>query len=508
MDFGTRTKNFFLLALCLFAVPVIAWLTTLYLAHDYENQFRNAVVNQSHILTAQEYESRGLHYLSFCKAARASGKSADVEKLCSEADEISEAQLASLATAGVGVILILLIFGARAIAGTSRTRMALVFGPLIRVVMLLLSLSVLAQAALFIYSFYTVEVTAIHRIHAGLIAALGVGALVACWQLLKGAFAFFKSTPMLLRAVELPRETHPKLYKFVEDIAAKLGASPPKQIVAGLEPNFFVTVSGINLLGSDRQLEGRTLFVSLGLMRMFSERELAAVVGHELGHFRGQDVEYSMKFAPTYRRLTESLQVLSISHGNAADLAKLPALMALVACWMEFATAERTVGRERELLADQAGASASDARSLATALLKVSLFGSSWNSVISANTDKLAEGEMYKNLSTFYAGLCDHLQKNMHWDEARQSLGETTQPHPVDTHPPLSVRLHSLRLSVEGFQAAELAVPEHTACELISNLDALEEELTLLEDRYLVAIGAVVVPDSSDKKAHPADSSG
>jgi len=82
------------------------------------------------------------------------------------------------------------------------------------------------------------------------------------------------------------------------------------------------------------------------------------------------------------------------------------------------------------------------------------------------------------------------------WSEMRKSLGETTQPHPVDTHPPLSVRLQSLKLSLDDIQPPEIAVPEHAACELVSNPNALEEELTL-EDRYLAAIGAVVLPDTS-----------
>lgn len=204
MDFGTRTRNLLLLALCLFAVPFLGWLTSLYMSHDYESQFRDVVVNKSHLLTAQEYKNRGLHYLSFCKKARATGHGKDVEALCSFADEIREVQLTVYATAGVGALLVLLIFGARVLAGTNRTRMALVFGPLIRGVMLLLAVSVLAQGALFIYSVYTLEVTAIHRIYPYLLAALGVGALVACWQLLKGAFSFFKDEPGFLHLEQAP----------------------------------------------------------------------------------------------------------------------------------------------------------------------------------------------------------------------------------------------------------------------------------------------------------------
>lgn len=113
-------------------------------------------------------------------------------------------------------------------------------------------------------------------------------------------------------------------------------------------------------------------------MRTFTTPELASVVGHELGHFRGEDVTYSMQFAPMYARLGQAIAKLSSSSGNASDLGKMPAIVALSFCLNEFATAERAVGRDRELLADQAGAQATDARSLSTALVKVSLYGLQW----------------------------------------------------------------------------------------------------------------------------------
>ncbi|MGH9932140.1 MAG: M48 family metallopeptidase, partial [Pyrinomonadaceae bacterium] len=338
MESSKRYKLIGLLALCLFVVPLLGWWTGQFAESRYESQFREMVVNEQKYMTAEAFEARGLSYITFCKAARSEKDSGDVEKFCSFADEIDYVKLASVGTAAVGVLLFALILGGRLIAGTNRERMSLVFGPLVRVVMLLLAASVLAQGALFVYSIYTLEVIAIQRVHGGMLLAIAIGALAACWVLVKSSVAFLKREPMLLRGVPLDKVQHQGFFAFVNGIASKLKAQAPDHIVVGLEPNFFVTAADVRLAGQDTLLHGRTLFVSLSLLRVFSVDELAAVIGHELGHFRGEDVAYSMKFAPTYSRLGQALASLSESTGSAADLGRLPAQVALSMCFMEFAS--------------------------------------------------------------------------------------------------------------------------------------------------------------------------
>ena len=383
------------LLLCLFVVPLLGWLTGHYVEYKYESQFREMVVNEQKYMTAEDFAARGLTYVSFCRDARAEKVDPDTDEFCSYADEIQYAKQASLVTAAVGVLLFGLIIGGRTIAGTNRKRLSLIFGPLVRIVMLLLAVSVLAQGALLIYSIYTIEVSAIQRVHGFLLLMLGLGAIAACWILLKSSIAFLKShQPMVIRATALDKAQHGGFFDFINGIASKLKAEKPDHIVVGLEPNFFVTASDVQLAGTDSILRGRTLFVSLGLLRVFSREELAAVIGHELGHFRGGDVAYSMKFAPIYSRLTQALENLGQTTEGAAALGRLPAVVALSVCLLEFASAERSIGRERELEADRAGAEAADGLALARALVKVSLYGTQWSVLTKANIDALAEGKL------------------------------------------------------------------------------------------------------------------
>ncbi len=492
-----RAKPLWFLLLVLFVVPAVGLETAYWLGRYNEAQFQQAVQSQ-YFLTPEQYEARVTSYVDVCKK---SGQLEQGARLCSLADEVSRLRLASVGAAACGALLLVLIFGAKLLAGTNRSRMAIVFGPLIRIVMLVLAVSVIVQAGLFIYLVYAGESASIHEGHFIfiLLAGIGLGAIFACFQLIENALSYMKPEPMMLRGTVLDRRTQARLYATVDDIAKTLKAQPPDQIVAGLEPNFLVTVNDVKLLGTNDTCKGRTLFVSLGLMRLLDEAEFKAVVGHELGHFRGQDVEYSMKFAPTYVRLLKGLQAMATRTNAASSLAGLPAYVTLGAVLHEFASAERTVGRERELLADKAGVEASTAQALANALVKISLFNGLWEPTMRANIEELRKGKQYLNLSALYAGHCEHVRQTIDWNEARKHLETSVQPHPVDTHPPLGQRLRALGVPLDTMQGDDIQAASQPSIALLAEATGLEEKLTILEDQFLVATKVVTIPDTTSE---------
>lgn len=235
--------------------------------------------------------------------------------------------------------------------------------------------------------------------------------------------------------------------------------------------------------------------MSLTLLRILSKDELVAVIGHELGHFRGQDTEYSLKFAPIYSRLTTALAGMG-SGDSASSFALLPAMAVLSVCLSQFAETERTIGRERELLADRAGAQASSADALAAALIKVSVYSSCWNSLTKQHIDVLANGRYFENLAEVYRGACDDMHAAIDWSDAKPLFIEYVQPHPVDTHPPLGMRLKSLGVSLEDKDASVAAPAALSASETIPDAADIEQRLTVLEIRWLEAIGVVVLPQA------------
>src|SRR5207253_136023 len=100
-------------------------------------------------------------------------------------------------------------------------------------------------------------------------------------------------------------QTEPRLWSFVADAAQSAGVAPPEHLVLGLEPNFYVTEAHVQCL--DGELHGRTMYLSIPLARIFSQQELRAVLGHELGHYKGDDTVFSQKFYPIYRGTLDSL---------------------------------------------------------------------------------------------------------------------------------------------------------------------------------------------------------
>jgi hypothetical protein len=59
----------------------------------------------------------------------------------------------------------------------------------------------------------------------------------------------------------------------------------PETVVIGVDPTFFVTEAEVVTLSG--RLWGRTLYCSMPLARILTVDELTAIIGHELGHFRG-----------------------------------------------------------------------------------------------------------------------------------------------------------------------------------------------------------------------------
>jgi len=228
-------------------------------------------------------------------------------------------------------------------------------------------------------------------------------------------------------------------------------------------------------------------------MRILSCDELTAVIGHELGHFRGEDTKFSLRFYPIYAGTGQALAALeSQSDDGARALALLPAFAILSFFMEQFAQAERAIGRHRELEADKAGASVSSGRALATSLLKIGAFSPLWRSIRAAMVEALNQGKAYTNVSALYAEVAASSGKPELLDE----VAVTPTTHPTDTHPPTGVRIQALGLSVAELRDEVLAMDaEVSSASLLTNPAVIEEELTDVEHRVLLELGVARLPE-------------
>ena len=365
-------------------------------------------------------------------------------------------------------------------------------------------MSVLLQGAILTYAAYIGEVYAIGRVHYILIGGIGLGALVGAVSLISASFDLGKKLTTQAIGKSLSETDAPKLFAYVRNLAETLGARTPQNIVVGLEPTFYVTSSNVEVIGEDKTLSGETLFISAPLTRLMSISEFPAIIGHELGHFRGEDTAYSVRFAPVYAGLGKAITSLDEDdEGGTSKLATLPAIVILSFMYEVFSRNERTIGRQRELLADQAGAEVSSPLSLSTSLAKVALYSSLWNHAQEQNIDRLNEGKVTTNLSEVFQDIAKFDVEQNAIEDILDNILDRSVSHPTDTHPPIRERLDSLGIDKIQITKGALLVPKDSAIGLVDGCREIEEEITILEHRLMVALGHVDIPDEEDDEEEP-----
>ena len=447
-----------------------------------------------------ELASEGLPSFQTICAIEDLNDDVDILAACAEFENILLLRSSSIYAGFLGIGIPSLFWFGSLLAGSNRSRLAFIFPMLTRIVVFLLAALVVMQGAILTYGAYIGESYAIGRVHFVLIGAIGLGAVFAALALVRAAFSLGKRLKTSVTGVALSSSSAPTLHRFVGELSTKLGSTSPKNIVVGLDPNFFVTSADVYCSVDQKLLTGETLFVSAPLSRLLTKNELAAVIGHELGHFRGKDTAYSMKFSPVYAGMAGAIGAMDIAENEGASgLAKIPALAILSYMYDVFSRNERTVGRERELHADQAGVQAASARSLATALAKVSFYSGIWPSTQQRNISRLAKGKVTNNLSAVFFDSAKYDIEHARFHEIIDAILEKKIAHPTDTHPTFAERLSGLELAIEDLDMTDIIPSEQSAIDLLDNYTEIEEHLTLFEHRLRVALGQVVVPKETQQ---------
>ena len=327
------------------------------------------------------------------------------------------------------------------------------------------------------------------RIYPIVLLAIGLGVLLGAGAILRAIFTMERRATTMVVGRLVSRESEPEVYGLVDDIAGQLGTQTPDNVVVGLDPNFFVTEA--NVVATDGLHQGRTLFLSLPLSRIFSPAELRAVLGHELGHFRGEDTVWSERFYPVYRGVTEAIYGLLVAGGGSGSrtIALIPAALLLRLFLESFAAPERAISRDRELAADRAGAEAASGRDVATALVKLEAFGPEWDPTVEA----LTVTPHPANAGDTFVVRVRLAARN---PASVLDLGATRQTHPTDSHPPVDDRVRALGINETDVAAAARDVEPVTPADgIVHGRDGYERELTAwLEARLRPAVASEPLP--------------
>jgi Zn-dependent protease with chaperone function len=413
-----------------------------------------------------------------------------VTSLSAKSNEYTSLLLpASLIGLTSGVLLLACIYFLAKYAASNRTLLLRIFSPGIKVVLVTLFCLTLVQGWVAVCSIYTIGRLLLHYSLAPVTASIGFATLVGAVVMLKKGLLISKRVSIHVLGHVLSKSGEPTLWNLVNRVAKKLGAKPPRNIVIGLEPTFYVTSADVMVIPEEELQQEETLYLSLPLMSLLSVDELTAVIGHELAHFSGDDVTFSIGFYPIYAGTIGAIEALVEKSDNEIESIALQPALAVLSFFMEhFATAVATIGREREVLADLAGISVSSKQALALALLKISAYIPTWHAVMAAAIEDLHNGKAYPNIFTRF------VEQTVSADIATtlDALSVETLTHPTDSHPPTRERISAIGLSLDELRSKVSPTDCFTSSiSCLSDYHYLEAELVMMQHRFMLAAGMV-----------------
>lgn len=472
-----KFKRYLLLILFSIPIPIIGIVCSNLVKIGFSDQF------QRMIMTAME--NKGLDILthkeiliknSLENLCKNQNKDDNLQYDCNTYQTVKYLNYASKTTLILLVLFFFVIIILGKISINNRNVVFYVFRPVLILSQFFSAFLVLANAIILTSSIYFLEAFYLKMVHIYLIGLIGLVAIYAIYEVCKKALKPIKSVHVQIIGKLLSKNHNQKIWAFVESISTRMQTTPPDNIIVGLDANFFVTESKVKCL--DGELSGKTLFLSLPFCRVLTQGELTAIIGHELGHFIGEDTLWSRKFFPIYRGAIETFRTLYIPFSSKANafiqLAFMPALYFMDFFMTTFATVERKISRERELNADKMGVSITSAEIMGTSLLKVHLYGDAWQHAF----DKLKAEGLKKDKTYNIANLIYAAIQLMPADYKKNEIGTYSTTHPIDSHPPLSTRLKAIGIDLITIYGNELTLPKSDlAIDLVEN--ALDLELQI-----------------------------
>lgn len=176
-------------------------------------------------------------------------------------------------------------------------------------------------------------------------------------------------------ATEIQKADNPRLWRIVENLAITDGLPMPKvYIVDDPAPNAFAT---------GRDPKHALVAATTGIMDVMNDRELTAVMAHEMGHVKNYDIRVSMiAFG-----LVSAIGILSDvamrmfffgdnRERNIHPIVLIIGIVLIILAPVAAALVQMAISRQREYLADATSAlTTRDSEGLASALEKLEQFG-------------------------------------------------------------------------------------------------------------------------------------
>lgn len=206
--------------------------------------------------------------------------------------------------------------------------------------------------------------------------AYWVIAVAAIYALIQ-YFAASKLALAINGAQQIEKKDNPRLYRIVENLTIATGMPMPKvYIIDDPAPNAFAT---------GRDPKHSVVAATSGILDIMDDRELEAVMAHEISHVRNYDIRVSMiafGLVSAIALLSDiALRMMFFSGGDRRDNNSNPIVLVIgivliILAPVIAAMIQMAISRQREYLADASGVMATrDSEGLASALEKLQHYG-------------------------------------------------------------------------------------------------------------------------------------
>ena len=187
-------------------------------------------------------------------------------------------------------------------------------------------------------------------------------------------FAAGKLAVAMTGAQEIEKRDNPRLYRVVENLSITLGMPMPKvYIIEDSAPNAFAT---------GRDPKHAIVAATTGLLDIMDDRELAAVMAHEMGHVQNYDIRVSMiafglvSAIGILSDIVIRMMFTSNDNRNANPVLLVAGVIVIILAPIVAAIVQMAISRQREYLADASGAlTTRDSEGMASALGKLLAYG-------------------------------------------------------------------------------------------------------------------------------------
>lgn len=203
----------------------------------------------------------------------------------------------------------------------------------------------------------------------GLIGGLGGAILFLIIAGVMNFFAFWFSDSMALRmsgAREVSEEQDPRFHAMIREVANLANMPMPRvYVIDSPSPNAFAT---------GRSPKKAAVAATTGIRQLLTERELRAVMGHEMGHVKNRDTLTGSIVATVAGAISMIGQVLMFRSffGGNQNQNPILLLVAIIIAPLAAGMIQMGISRTREFAADKTGAEIThDPEALASALQKL-----------------------------------------------------------------------------------------------------------------------------------------